>query len=351
MSEPELGFGVPPAAKPSQPAGIPVIGLGTDDKQPFPKRTRYTNEELRALNSLGVSPDEELPANFTEIVAQALALPMPPPVPPGTPPLAPPKPVSFDNVSPEQQAQIRAAMFLALENEKQLQAKQQQQLEILSLDPSVQKAIRVADEAANIPVEADDPERDTPSGSLPAEQRNCPHCGYPQELPYEVKPTENDKIVFQASVLGDIPFEKTYAILGGRLEVTFRSLTQAELDALFADGFIRRQSGELPTQDDFWEIVNRNQFYLQLVKISGPGRLTSFPEGLSPKTNPGKKSYWCEDCEGGAVRKLEEDVHTKVRDETTFRILRQQCNEFNRLRAHLEAMAERPDFWPATASP
>ena len=60
----------------------------------------------------------------------------------------------------------------------------------------------------------------------------CPRCGWNTSKPFSVDPTEEDKISFVRSVLGNKQFTKEMYAMGDKLIFTFRSLKQNEIDAI-----------------------------------------------------------------------------------------------------------------------
>ncbi len=66
------------------------------------------------------------------------------------------------------------------------------------------------------------------SGVQKAMVTNCPRCLWPLDQAFDLKPTNEDKQSFLASILGTSRFQKKYEILGGHAVIYYRSLTTEE---------------------------------------------------------------------------------------------------------------------------
>jgi len=193
-----------------------------------------------------------------------------------------------------------------------------------------------------------------------AVQTHCPHCTWPLDQDDVPEPTYAEKMVFLHAILGQKPFEQSYTLLGGKVEVSFRSLTTQEVDAAFRQAYAEQAAGKLVTQFDFWERVNRMRLYLQLRSLRSDAYQHDLPDGLSRATNPLANALWEEtdalpekmDPEDTGLGGVEHYLLTRVlRTESLNRIVAAACNRFNRLVSRLEAMVDNSDFWQATGAP
>ena len=183
-------------------------------------------------------------------------------------------------------------------------------------------------------------------------QKNCQHCGHDLSQPSGIEPTSADKVVFAQSIMGQKPFIKSYPLLGGQMEIRFRTLTGMEIDAIYRRLFHERDKRLITTEFDFMERIARFRLYLQISQIRTGENIVELPEGLSEETNPNADGYW--DFDGKdklehlpLVEKyvMEHVLNTEVLN----RVARQQAAQFNRLVAKLEARVDDASFWKATA--
>jgi hypothetical protein len=187
----------------------------------------------------------------------------------------------------------------------------------------------------------------------------CLHCGHDPSVPSIEEPPYEEKLAFLHAVLGQKCYPKRYDLFGGNVTVTFRTLTTREIEAVFRQAYLDDRAGKLPTKADYWEAVNRYRLYLQLTSLSAPGPdgfVHELPDGLSEETNPDATACWkpVEPLEPGqtALPMIEDFVIGNVlKTELLFRTVHVACNEFNRLVAKLEAMADNSDFWKPTGEP
>lgn len=191
---------------------------------------------------------------------------------------------------------------------------------------------------------------------------HCPHCRWDLSLPDIAEPPHGDKIAFIQCMVGDRPFVREYQLFGGTVNVTFRTLTTREIDIVYKQAYQDRQEGKLPNELDYWERVNRYRLMLQLqsFKSDGPGGFhKDLPDAYSSSTNPTGTGWWVTpEQEKGmtpgetAIPVIEDWMVSEVlKTEAVFRVVNNVCNQFNRLVAMMEAMADNTDFWKPTGEP
>lgn len=194
----------------------------------------------------------------------------------------------------------------------------------------------------------------------------CVQCGWDQERPTIPEPEHQDKIAFLQAVLGQKVFSKRYAVFGGNLRLTFRTLSIREIDALYQETFRAQKAGLVTTAADYYEFLNRLRLYLQLTAMSSAqtAMQIKLPEGLNRETHPGAASYW-EDFlrDKGIYREpspeqpdtptllmqIQDYILTNVlTTEHLQRVVTHTCNKFNQMVVKLEASVDNPDFWKET---
>lgn len=199
------------------------------------------------------------------------------------------------------------------------------------------------------------PEPPMPAFGDPTQlQSHCPHCDWDLTLNDIPEPSMIEKQAFVQSLLGQKPYLQEYQLLGGAIQVRFRTLTTREIDLIYKQAAYEARQGLIKSMDDYTERVNRFRLYLQLLRVDGgTAFLHDLPEGLSPETNPHADTHWKapqpDDPAATVLPIIEEFILNNVmRTEGINRVLQQQCSKFNRLVSKLEAMVDNADFWKRT---
>lgn len=220
--------------------------------------------------------------------------------------------------------------------------------------------------AAEEPQQADEGE-DVAQELKPGTLRQiCVQCGWDQERPTIPEPEHQDKIAFLQAVLGQKVFSKRFAIFGGNLRLTFRTLTIREIDALYQETFRAQKLGMISTSADYYEYLNRLRLYLQLTAMSSAqtAMQIKLPEGLTRETHPEANSYWEDHLRSAGVyqeaspekpdtptllMQIQDYILTNVlKTEHLQRTITHTCNKFNQLVVKLEACVDNADFWKET---
>jgi hypothetical protein len=190
-------------------------------------------------------------------------------------------------------------------------------------------------------VETFEPAPEVPVPQQDTDNEICVHCGWARGNKDGCNPTTIDKQIFVAAVLGQQRFTKEYGLLRGQMRVTFRSLTVEENDLvikqLMADWNAGRITGPAHS------VAEATKYQLALA-------LASVETNVGPITIPTLDEYDCDPPTNGTV--LPEIVtyvnKQALQNEHTRRIISKAYGHFIETVSKLEAMAEAPDFWPAT---
>lgn len=382
------------AKKPQPPPPAHQLPPGVTGRPPFPAGkvvggiapSSLTDQERTTLESVGWNPDIPIPNNMAELLEevqaerQAEMSHMPPPIDPRTPKLNVPI-VGIEQLPAAEQERVRQRMREAAKQQESAvaaQAATQQRNLRASAIPGLADAMKLADRASAAftatPEEQAEAIDTTPGPTLAATVEApaatttpttsetgadpgthiCEHCGWDRRVKDVEEPPYRDKMAFLHAMLGLQTFSKDYMLFGGQLTVVFRTLTTKEVEAVYAQAFKERQSGRFgDNQLDFWELINRYRLFLQLLSVrSGATGLVELPEGLSKETNPSAQSFWECDADEDRIAKIEEYITDNVlKTEAVFRVVNNACNQFNRLVAKMEAMADNSDFWSPTEVP
>ena len=375
------GGKTPPAARPMRqgpPLRAGVVYQGR------------TDAEKQVLTALDWPPNEPLPENAARILhelqqSQQRALAevaddaLPPPIDINTPPIKIPEPRPFENLSAEEKLRIRNALKRGVVAERAVAEQKAEQEKMSSIPEDLRIAMQIAnegslaieDDSVVVPQQAGEPKSTPKAAAAPTETielpkdaetgvaapvlTHCPHCSFDLGMKAPPEPAYGEKMAFLHALLGEKCFEKTYALLGGNLTVTFRTLLTAELEVMYKQAHRDRSTQRILVESDYWERLNRYRLFLQLRSMTGAdGQMVHLlPKGLSKETNPDAETFWETDLTAEPnetiLRGVEDHIVGKIlKNESVFRIVNNACNEFNRLVAKLEAMVDNSDFWLRT---
>jgi hypothetical protein len=175
----------------------------------------------------------------------------------------------------------------------------------------------------------------------------CQRCGWDTMHEYAASVTEADKIIYMQSLVGLVPFMKTFELYGDNLRVTLRSLRADELDMCIEQTHLDSESGAVSTPADYIETVSRYRAALQLVAISGGELNVKFPESLQGW----QKQLEADSTENKYVYYVWKSISERLNlTESWNRMLVQLVMEFNNTVVQLEAKSREPDFWKAIDS-
>jgi hypothetical protein len=175
----------------------------------------------------------------------------------------------------------------------------------------------------------------------------CPHCSWPLDRADDAEPEPGDEEDYLEAVLGDLPYRKTYRLLGGRLEATFRTLTVAEQDATHRQAQAEASQGKVQKVVDFYERVGRLQLALQIARVWTASRDVELPDGFTPRTAPRAGAFWEVDAPPGetGLAQVEEYVRAEVASQAPlYQALAAAGARFNRLVSRLTATLDSRDF-------
>jgi len=315
--------------------------------------------ERAVLERVGWKEGDPIPTELAKVLAEVKAVSdnasNTPPVPITTKPLVLSTPIAIETLPPDQQAEYRDIISSMLQNAKvsATQADQQkarlQELLIDDAGPGVNEAIMVSEEAAapDWPVvddrvpEAERPEAEQIAAdpeAAPEEPKfdpvPCPHCGWARGKEDKLTPSDLDVTNFVEAVLGGKPFRKAYTLYGGRLKMSFRTLTTQEIDAIYEQ---LRKDMVAGIIDNIYAERERRARYFAI----------SMLEQLVLGTNV----YSMAPLAKMPLDKQLDMVMSKVlTTEMLVRHVTITAGEFRALADKLEVNATNPDFWKAVDS-
>jgi hypothetical protein len=178
---------------------------------------------------------------------------------------------------------------------------------------------------------------------------HCPRCLWRTDIPFTAEPTERDRQVFMASLLGTNRFTKTYDIMGGNMKVSFRSLLSKEVDLVFKQLNCDATNGVITGDGDFFL---RMEQYRTLCSVSRIADASNTPQiEIAPLFEldwPGDDSGKVENTR---LKDLADWFNEEISNESLRRVLYQHYREFQRLVEAMEAQTAEPNFWKGIGQP
>jgi hypothetical protein len=166
----------------------------------------------------------------------------------------------------------------------------------------------------------------------------CQRCGYDNRQKYDVQVTDLDKQDFLASVLGNVPFQRSYELMGGNLKITFHTPLAEQNKMLHRQLVLDQNAGKIVTEAEWFVQMMEYRMALSLAAIANK---KGKPIAIVPKLDE-----FFNKPEQSAIVGLSDHVnHTILAHEVTRRLVGQHLRQFQRLVEALEAMALEPSFW------
>jgi len=268
---------------------------------------------------------------------------------------------------------IKLALADEKEAEKERQAKAEQAAKTAGMSPQMkalydkvsqpQEEIEIVDDretaaqaekqqqpaAQQVSAQKEPPkESEAPAVKLlpePVKEVFCPRCNWDMRQQYSVTPTEADKEIFIASVLGGGRMQKSYELMGGKYEIKFRGLLAEENKQIHRQLLVEQKRDEFQSDTEWFlrffeyrlacsvEVVVVNEKILALVP-----ELSEVAENELPYKGDNKDFTPLERLRNYVVCDL-------LKTEVTRRLVSDRFREFQRLYEALEAMALEPNFW------
>lgn len=381
-----------PAVLPQTPMSRKPLPAGIQGNPPLPTGRAVagispgslTPGERESLEAVGWTDDVPIPSNMAEILnqeqARRLAEEVPMPVDPRTPPVKVTT-VDINSLPSAEQQRLMNTMRAAVQNEKLTNEAQAASMTSGITTPGLAEAMHAANQATAAfrgdtieddrtapaatttpatppPVPEATHVHESPTGAN-AMMTNCPHCSWDLSQPDIAEPPHSDKMAFLHCLLGQSTYAKAYPLFGGNVEVTFRTLTTREIDTVYKQAYADQELGKSNTELDYWERVNRYRLLLQLQKYQAfgtKGFIHDLHDGYSKEANPDAASVWVKPEQAAELPPNETGIpvieewliENILKTEAIFRVAANACNQFNRLVAKMEAMADNSDFWNPT---
>ena len=321
--------------------------------------TVLTDIEKDGLKQLGIVDDPsglpvDVAARISDIVAksnsqQDIGIP-------GTS-LKMPDVVDFKDLSPERKKEIADSIKTAIAyNDEEKKRKAALPPAEPPLDPKLFKTPEIIDDLLpvnkkirpEISEDADNSKRSNSGVSEISKPATCAHCGWDTRKNDLIDITDDDKADFVQSILGGIRFKKVYTVFGGKLRITFRTLTTVESDMaykqLIVDAQKDVQSKILGDTSFYWRTLMAYRCILAVEQIDSDQGVTDIPPISEIAVEDG--SYSRPNTKLFAI--FDDMVEQIMPSELVRTTITHLYTEFQSLCEKLQAMAESKDFWRAT---
>lgn len=207
-------------------------------------------------------------------------------------------------------------------------------------------------QAATPPPAATDPASETGA----ADARNCPHCGWDQTLRDGIDPTDVDKYGFLWSILGgpEKRFTKQYELMGGQILLNFRTLTSREADLALLQIAHDYRRGEIAGNTDWWQrwMDYRMAFALESITSAAAGKTYVGPDSLDDIEYDPPAGPDGKPLPSTPLPALWEHLEgSHLYNESLRRAVSLAYAGFVDLVKKLENNYENPDFWRGIAEP
>lgn len=344
---PHSSFQAVKGAQPAAPHVGPPLPLG----KPV-TLNNLTPTEQQHLESLGWKAGDPIPGNLPDAIAHEQeqakraatdTSTMPPPARPDIPPLEMPDEVSIDQLPEHQKQNLKDVLATAGEQYEALKAGAPS-----SILPGAEQGVQAAAAGRTdreILVEDDREEKAAEAATAGDLPQTCPHCSWNLKIEDSVAVTDEDKNTFLIATLGGQPWQKSYDLFGGAMQVTVRMLRPYEVDECYKQARADQNKNLEDSYDEFLEMLMRYRLCLQLVDVRTGNDVKSFKSDLNE---------WgaLAESEVTLLPRITQSVYRQViQTESVNRILSNVMGDFGRLVAKLEVQVENSDFWSGTSSP
>jgi hypothetical protein len=357
--------------------------------------TPYEREQYRKL---GVQPGTAVPGNLSEVIREihdesAPALDLPPDFQ-----VKQPDVVDIEQLTPQQQRQVRAIISQAAEQERRIA-----DIPVVpGAAPGVNEAITTAssgpgddtqiranphsgvfihhDRVDDMPAEAEAyfrrnipsapvwPRQEQPqpepapadaieTATAAGEARYCPHCGWDQTMRDGIEVTNADKDGFLWSILGgpEKRFIKQFELLGGKVLVEFRTLSSRESDMTVLQISHDHRAGRLFGDVNWFQrwMDYRLAFGLASLTLAGKqGKVYVGPDSLDDVDYDRPVDENGKELPGTPLPALWDYVESNhLHNESLRKAVSLAYTGFTDLVKKMEANYSNPDFWRGIGSP
>jgi hypothetical protein len=203
------------------------------------------------------------------------------------------------------------------------------------------------DLGATEPTSPPEPSPSPAGDAVPTTPHFCPCCGWDGNRPYPEDPTPEDKFQFLLSCESGGRFRKTYDVLNGRSQLTFRTLSSEEADLCLKQAAYDAQDGQILNAGQYFQTMADYTLSLSLAGFKNKDRDLVLPElrGYDDSKLPPLGARETK------LRRVVPYVYQKVLVTDSLRkVAGVVFARFSRLVELFEKRALDPNFWPRTGS-
>lgn len=316
-----------PAVSPASKPDSAPTGASMAPTEKMSGKVSLTEFEKEALSKLGVEGDVTvLPANIADKI-EAVGM-------------GPGNTINFDDLSEDKKKEI--AEFIKLAPAQNTEG-----------GPSKFNTVAGGVNIPN-PVIIDDledkakAEREPEVADLPplnGASVICPHCGWDTRKEDLTEVTNEDKMKFVQTILGGLRFKKTYELFGGKLRVTFRTLTTAESDMAYKQIITDSQkdirNNSIGDTSFYWKTLMAYRAIMAIEKVESDYSVVEVPPIAEIEADPPEGT-------NTKVFAIFDSIVDQVMPSEAMRnAIAHMYTEFNSMCEKLQSMAESKDFWNA----
>jgi len=184
-----------------------------------------------------------------------------------------------------------------------------------------------------------------PSTGAIVQHTHCQRCQWPTDRPFTIEPSTLDKEHFIAAVLGQSLFKKRYTCMDGKMAVTCRSLSVADVQMIQQQLGAMVRSAEVVGDSEYIPTMHQFRLALTVSRIVVGGNVLYVMPGIDEWVAANPPTADDKLAATPLPRLVEYFYKHATPTESIRRIIGNICNDFQRLVEMLEVMADRPDFW------
>jgi len=173
----------------------------------------------------------------------------------------------------------------------------------------------------------------------------CPRCSWDMRQKYESNPTEVDKEIFVASILGGARMHKNYSIMGGRYNVKFRGMLAEENRQIHHQMLLDQKRDGFGSDTEWFLRFFEYRLACSIEAVVVDDKVIALVPELENVASVELPNI-TDNKELDPLTRLRNYVVLDVlKIEVTRRLVCNQFRQFQRLYEALEAMALEPNFW------
>lgn len=345
--------------KPTVAPAAPAAPLPVANGFPLPegKVLNLLPEERKLLDTVGWKEGDPIP-NVAAALQAVQATMLTEPDYSGIAPLTAPKTVQYEDLPPDKQQE-----FIRTVKQMQEQGKLLDQLEKQSISdtkvPDLNEQIanmRAGTEQFQVRLDEPTPAQKKPDPVTEPETMTgltvkspCANCGFSGTLDDVTAVTDDDKFNFLTMLYGGSRFLKTYHLFNDTVQITFKSLTQKELDLTITQASCDARDGKIPDNAEYLRRVYNYEQVLALSKLVINGKPIVFPHSIDDiqVDEPESGSAW-----HTKVKTYYEYVmDTHITTSTLLKMLSMAYMRFTGLMGRLEGNMNNDSFWMGIVPP